>query len=750
MEFAILGPLEVRDQHRRIEVSSAKERLLLAALVVRPNEVISADRLIEVLWGAEPPGTAVNTLQTYVSHLRRTLEPGRSPRSQDGVLRTRGQGYELTIPPEAVDAVRFERLAYAGRDLLSSAPERAAEILRAAIALWRGEPLGEFRFELFAQSEIVRLTELHAAVQEDRMEADLALGRHAALCGELSRAVVEHPLRERLWSQLIRALYRSGRQADALAAYARLREQLAESLGIDPSPELVRLHEAVLAQRPYLDWSPPPRSTGVPSLPVELRTTEQLLPEARAALAAYDWQRAFDLFTRAEKVAPLAAADLDGLAQAAYWSAHPRAALSAQQRAHDAHAWAGDHRQAGLAAITLTLWYSGFRQFAVASGWFQRAQRLLAAEPGSVEHGYVAWGAMMFALRADDHEQCLVTTRLMCEIGQRHGVADLHAVGLVFQGGVLIRRGQPEEGLAMHDEGMAMAVGGELSQLATVQVFCQVVRTCNELGDYRRAREWNEAIEDCFQRTGLNAFPGDCETHRIAILINRGAWVLAEQSAHRACASSQRFDPAHAGLAFIGIGEIRLRTGDLATAEEAFRKAQELGVSALPGLAQLEMRRGHPAQAAALINEGLTGEGWDRLDRCRLLPDQVSFALAVGDLDTARAAVTELVASAQLYGSKVMLASAYRARGELALVTGEECPLAPLRRSVELWREAEVPYESARTRVLLATALDRAGRGEETRMELAAARACFERLGARLDAEAVAELLGPTQARARS
>ena len=278
LEFAILGPLEVRDQHRRIEVSSAKERLLLAALVVHANEVVSADRLIEVLWGAAPPVTAANTLQTYVSRLRRALEPARAPRAQDGVLRTRGHGYELVIAPEAIDAVRFERLARAGREMVGTAPERAAEVLRAACALWRGDPLAEFECELFAQAEITRLTELRAAVLEDRVEADLAMGRHAALCSELSRAVAEQPLRERLWSQLIRALYRSGRQADALAAYARLRAQLAHLLGIDPSPELVRLHEAVLAQRPDLEWPSPPRPTRGPSEPARLPAAAELLP----------------------------------------------------------------------------------------------------------------------------------------------------------------------------------------------------------------------------------------------------------------------------------------------------------------------------------------------------------------------------------------------------------------------------------------------------------------------------------------
>ncbi|MGH3814655.1 MAG: BTAD domain-containing putative transcriptional regulator [Pseudonocardiaceae bacterium] len=741
MEFAILGPLEVMDQHGHIEVSSAKERLLLAVLVVHANEVISADRLIEALWGTEPPATAANTLQTYISHLRRALEPARAPRAQDGVLRTRSQGYVLVAAPEVVDAVRFERLAREGRDALPADPERAAETLSRALALWRGEPLGEFRFELFAQAEITRLIDLRAVVLEDRAEAELALGRHAALCGELSRAVAEYPLRERLWSQLIRALYRCGRQADALGAYARLREQLAEQLGIDPSPELVRLHEAVLAQHPELDWRPrQPQPARGPSGPTVIPNAEKLLPEAHAALAAHDWQCAFDLLSRADRVMPLSAEDLDGLAEAAYWSGRDREALAVRQRAHHAYLRAGDHRRAAVDAVILTIQYGGFRQFAVASGWFQRAQRLLEAEPDCAEHGYLAWAAMMVALMADDPEKCLAAGRSTYEMGARHGVTDLQAVGLVFQGGVLIRRGQVAEGLALHDEGMAMAVGGDLSQLVTVQIFCQVVRTCCELGDYRRAEEWTRAIEDCFVRTGLTSFPGDCEAHRVTIMISRGAWALAEQEAHRACAKAQCFDPVHVGFVFAGIGEIRLRIGDLTAAEEAFAKAEGLGASPLPGRAWLELLHGRSAEAAALINAALASRGWDRLDRTRLLPDQVTIALAVDDLDTARAAVTELVESAQIYGSKALRAAAEAARGALALATGEDDPLPSLRRSVELWREAGSPYERARARVLLATALGRLGQPEAARLELAAARACFERLGARLDAEGAAKV----------
>lgn len=223
--------------------------------------------------------TAANTLQIHISHLRPVLESDRAPRARDGVLRTHGQGYVLQATPESIDAVRFKRLARDGHDALLRDPKQAADTLRAALALWRGEPLAEFGFELFAQAEIARLTELRVAVLEDCVEAELGLGRHAALCIELTWAVTERPLREWLWSQLIRALYRCGWQAEALGAYARLREQLAELLGIDPSPELVRLHEAVLVQRRDLDWRPPqPQPVRRTSAPAVMPTAEQLLP----------------------------------------------------------------------------------------------------------------------------------------------------------------------------------------------------------------------------------------------------------------------------------------------------------------------------------------------------------------------------------------------------------------------------------------------------------------------------------------
>lgn len=740
MEFAVLGSLEVRAGQRSIELSP-KERLVLAVLLVHAGNAVSADRLVEVLWGGEPPDTATNTLQTYISRLRRALDPGRPARAKGGVLRTLGHGYMLAVEPDAIDSVRFELLVRQGREVLSRDPELAADALRRGLALWRGEPFADVSCEPFAQAEIARLTELRVAALEDRVEADLALGRHTALCSELSQAVVEQPLRERLWSQLILALYRSGRQADALAAFARLREQLAEQLGIEPSPELVRLHAALLAQRGDLEWRlperAPARSAAEPQTSAAQPSPDQLLAAARAALARHDWQRAFELLSDADQAALTGAGDLDDLADAAFWLSRHRESLVARQRAHHAYLQVDDRCRAAHAAVMLTFQHAGLQQVSVASGWFQRAQRLLEDESECVAHGYVSWATSLMALRTGDHEAAMAAALSTYQVGVRNEALELQAIALVYQGTVLIHRGQVTEGLALLDEGMAMAVSGDLPSIPTALIFCRTIHTCYELGDYRRAEEWTQAIGDCFERTGLTGFPGDCETHRVGIMLSRGAWTAAEQVARRSCAGMESFDLLHVGLAFAHIGEIRLRIGDLSGAENAFTKAEELGASALPGRARLQVLNGHPAAAAALIDSALSDASGDLLGRARLLPDQVSIALAAGDLDTARSAAVELVGAAQIYRSKALLAAAECARGELALATGEDGdPVQLLRRSATLWGEAWAPYESARVRVLLAGALERAGQAEAARQERASARACFERLGAWLDAGA--------------
>ena len=254
MEFRILGPLEVVDEEqRRVRLPGPKTRALLAELLINANQVVSVDRLVEAVWGEDAPETAAKTLQTYVLHVRKAVEPGRAPGTTGKVLLTRESGYLLAVRPEQVDALRFERLVEEGRDALSaSEPERAAAALAAGLALWRGPALADVAAGSLAQPEAIRLEELRLAALEDRIEADLAVGRRE-LVAELEQLVTRHPLRERLWGQLMVALYRSGRQADALRVFQRARAVLIEELGIEPGPELRRLEAAVLAQDPALD-----------------------------------------------------------------------------------------------------------------------------------------------------------------------------------------------------------------------------------------------------------------------------------------------------------------------------------------------------------------------------------------------------------------------------------------------------------------------------------------------------------------
>ena len=245
IEFRILGPLEAEDGGRLVPLGGTRQRAVLAILLLRRGEVVSVDRLVDELWGERPPDTATKTVQVYVSRLRKELG--------QGVVLTRGGGYMLDGEPE-LDAERFERLTAEGSEALDRGEAGSArDLLGQALGLWRGPALDDLAYEQFAQSEIARLEELRLVALEHRIEAELALGEHAALIPELETLIREHPARERLHAQLILALYRSGRQADALASYRRARAALVDELGLEPGRELQDLEHAILTQDPALD-----------------------------------------------------------------------------------------------------------------------------------------------------------------------------------------------------------------------------------------------------------------------------------------------------------------------------------------------------------------------------------------------------------------------------------------------------------------------------------------------------------------
>src|SRR5437763_433754 len=283
MDYRILGPLEVLDGERRLTLGGTRQRAVLALLLLHGNEALPSDVIVDELWGENPPQTAGKVLQNCVSALRKELPGGAE------TIRTAGGGYALRLEPAELDRDRFERGLADGRAALAAGDAgEAAEHLRSALLLWRGTPLSDFAYERFAQDEIARLQEVHVAGVEDRIEADLALGRHADLVPELESLLARHPVRERLRGQLMLALYRSGRQAEALAAYRDGRRALLDELGIEPGRALQELERAILAQEPGLEAvASQPAVSAVPgrraAAPVVGRDEELALLEAGLA-----------------------------------------------------------------------------------------------------------------------------------------------------------------------------------------------------------------------------------------------------------------------------------------------------------------------------------------------------------------------------------------------------------------------------------------------------------------------------------
>jgi DNA-binding SARP family transcriptional activator len=279
MRARMLGPFQLEEGGGRISISGYRQRAVLASLLLHANEVVPSERLLVDLWGEDSPRSAANSLQAAISRLRRVLPPGR--------LMTRTPGYAVRIFPEELDVSQFGQLVTDGREALTAgAADQAARTLRQALSLWQGPALADFRYEPFAQAEIVRLEELRLTCVEERVEADLSLGLASVLIPELQRLVGEHPVRERLRGQLMLALYRDGRQAEALEVYREFRNVLRDELGLDPSPQLRELEAAILHHHSW--GSPVSRATGAPLARRPVTTVCVLLRVASDSGAALD------------------------------------------------------------------------------------------------------------------------------------------------------------------------------------------------------------------------------------------------------------------------------------------------------------------------------------------------------------------------------------------------------------------------------------------------------------------------------
>jgi class 3 adenylate cyclase len=476
---------------------------------------------------------------------------------------------------------------------------------------------------------------------------------------------------------------------------------------------------------------------------VSRTTLDDPVAAARQALSRHSWHEALELLRRADAEGTLSAEELELLGEAAWWSGDMDTCIAARERAYAAHLEAGNPRRAGVIALWLARDHGSRLAAAQSEGWFKRAERVLEKEPDSAERGWLEMMRARAAHLAARYDEAVRLAGEAVEVGARFGDPNLQALSLMYQGMAMVGRGDAQEGLALLDEATVAAVGGELTPMVTGIVYCNMISTCQELAEYRRAGEWTEAAKRWCERQAISGFPGVCRVHRADIIRLRGAWAEAEQEARQACTELMDHGlPALASDGFYQVGEIRLRMGDLEAAEAAFQQANELGRDPEPGLAMLRLAQGNVAAAASLLRRSLE-ETAEPLYRVQRLPAQVEVAVAAGDLGTAERAATELEEIADRYGSEALHATAAVARARLLAERGEAAEAAQLaRRGWQLWREVDAPYEAALARVTLGLAYRAAGDEESALLELKAARSALEKLGAVPDALRVTGLLG--------
>lgn len=468
---------------------------------------------------------------------------------------------------------------------------------------------------------------------------------------------------------------------------------------------------------------------------------EEHIAAGREALERHAWTEAFQSLSQADIAGDLSAADLEALAEAAHWAGELDVTLDALERAYRSYMDAGIPCRAASIAMRLARFYNDKLARSVSAGWRARAERLLEGQPDCVEQGYLAMFQAMLALGEGKIERMHERAERALEVSERFGDRDLWALATHLLGRAMLAEGSVEEGLFLIDEATAAAVGGELSAEITGTIYCWTISTCRDLADVKRASEWTEAAKRWCERQSISGFPGLCRIHRAEIMRLRGIWRDAEMEALRASEELPAFSPRVAGEALGELGEIRLRMGDLAGAEEAFAQAQELGHDSEPGASYLRLYMGDPTSALPGVERALD-DAFDKLSRARLLLPVVEIALAAGATERAAEAALELEAVAEEYGGTLFEACALQARGMVQLAEGEAAAaVRSLRRAVRLWHEIDAPYETAQVRVLLSRAHRRAGDPRAAIAELRVAQGVFDRLGAARDASAAAEAL---------
>jgi len=464
------------------------------------------------------------------------------------------------------------------------------------------------------------------------------------------------------------------------------------------------------------------------------RDRSDALERGREAYAARAWLQAYECLEQAHTQDPLDPPDLELLSIVAFMLGRDEDCVAWLERAHLRHLEEDEIRPAARCAAWIGLNLASRGEIGPASGWLGRAQRLLEPEGDCAERGYLILPRVFQHEAEGDFAAAAAVAADAVRLGERFGDRDLFALAIHQQGHTLIRNGQVREGLALLDEGMVAVTAEELSPIVTGIVYCGVILACQEVYEVRRAREWTRALADWWAlQPEMVAFTGRCLVHRAEILQLDGAWADALEEARRA---GERFvetgNPA-AGLARYRQAELLRLQGDFAGSERAYREASAFGWEPQPGLAQLRLAQGRTDAAVSAITRA-EAETTNQVERARLLPAFVEIMLAAGHVEPARRACLELTEVVAGYESAMLDAMVAHAWGAVHLAEGEPREaLIALRKAAETWRLLDAPYEIARTRSLLGDACRSLGDEESAELEHDAARAGFERLGAKPD-----------------
>ena len=462
---------------------------------------------------------------------------------------------------------------------------------------------------------------------------------------------------------------------------------------------------------------------------------------AREAIATGEWGRALELLRAAPPDSPLPPEALDLLGEAAYRGGDLEAALTAWELVHARHLRAGDRRTAARAAVRVAMYLmmdTGL--MSPVRGWTGRAARLLEGDDESDVHAWLAMVRSYERLLSGDIRGARASAREAIEAGLRHDAPAPVAVGRVAAARIEILDGHVEHGLALLEEAAVATVSGELDALSVGMVYCELICAMQGLAQYDRAQQWTEAMERWRSGHAFGSMNGRCRVHRAEILRLRGRCEEAEGEALRACEELRPWMRREFGWPLTELGTIRLRKGDLPGAEESFLAAHEHGWDPQPGLALLRLAQGDPATASALIHDALAHPSnvpskerppYGELPRAPLLEAQVEIALALHDLDAATQAAGELASIAERFRSAALHAMASLACGRVAVAGGNAAVAVPAcEAAVHWWSELDAPYEASVARLALAAACRLARNEERSRLETAAARTTFRRIGA--------------------